>query len=152
MVYGSRGTLIMKTEKEAMLWKEEGRGSEGGGPDQRLWVVSSTRPAARCRSRRLRNVDRPEGSAGNGGDLATNVSRGYTEEMEHFAHCIRTKNFASPRKRAACGAPARRHGGRDHGAHREPRDEAQETDRVQAGMVRLRRSDAVPENDTSILA
>ena len=40
MVYGSRATLIMKEEKEALLYKESGPNS-AGGPDQRLYVVSS---------------------------------------------------------------------------------------------------------------
>lgn len=32
LVYGTRGTLWMKTEKEAILYKEEGRGSTGAAP------------------------------------------------------------------------------------------------------------------------
>jgi hypothetical protein len=37
----------------------------------------------------------PQVSTG-GTDWATNVSRGYTEEMEHFCHCIRTGNYGPP--------------------------------------------------------
>ncbi len=99
IVYGSRGTLFMKTEKEALLWKEEGRGSEGGGPDQRLWVVSTNQtgsPGAVLAA--YETSAGPKAAASSGGDLATNVSRGYREEMEHFAHCIRTKNFSGPKE------------------------------------------------------
>jgi len=99
LVYGSRGTLFMKTEKEALLWKEEGRGSEGGGPDQRLWVVSTNQtgsPGAVLAA--YETSAGPKPAANTGGDLATNVSRGYKEEMEHFAHCIRTQNFAGPKE------------------------------------------------------
>ncbi|MDA1214139.1 MAG: gfo/Idh/MocA family oxidoreductase, partial [Planctomycetota bacterium] len=28
--------------------------------------------------------------------VGTKVSRGYTEEMEHFCHCIRTNNYSPP--------------------------------------------------------
>jgi hypothetical protein len=36
--------------------------------------------------------------------LALNVSRGYTEEMEHFAHCSRTSNF-KPAKEGGLRCP-----------------------------------------------
>ena len=89
LVYGSRGTLFMKTEKEAMLWKEDGRGSTGGGPDQRLWVVSGN---ASGRGPVLEAYETTSGAAkaaSGGTDWAVNVSRGYTEEMEHFCYAIR---------------------------------------------------------------
>ena len=42
-VFGSRGTLIMKEEKEALLYKEQSP-SSGGGLDQRLWVIDNAMP------------------------------------------------------------------------------------------------------------
>jgi len=87
-VFGSRGTMIVKTEKEAMLYKEEGRGSEGGGPDQRLWVVNSAVSGGPVLSAYETNSG-PAKASGGGSDWATNISRGYTEEMEHFAYAIR---------------------------------------------------------------
>ena len=86
-VFGSRGTMIVKTEKEAMLYKEEGKGSEGGGPDQRLWVVNSAVSGGPVLSAYETNSGPAKASGG--GDWATNISRGYTEEMEHFAYAIR---------------------------------------------------------------
>ena len=86
-VFGSRGTLIVKTEKEAMLYKEEGKGSDGGGPDQRLWVVNSAVSGGPALSAYETNSG-PAKSSG-GSDWSTNISRGYTEEMEHFAYAIR---------------------------------------------------------------
>ncbi len=89
IVYGSRGTLFMKTEKEAMLWKEEGKGSKGGGADQRLWVVTG---AAAGGAPVLEAYETSSGAAkgaAGGPDWASNVSRGYREEMEHFAFAIR---------------------------------------------------------------
>ena len=87
-VMGSRGTLIVKTEKEALLYKEEGRGSEGGGPDQRLWVVNNAVSGGAVLSAYETNSG-PAKASGGGSDWATNISRGYTEEMEHFAYAIR---------------------------------------------------------------
>lgn len=89
IVYGSRGTLFMKTEKEAMLWKEEGRGSSGGGPDQRLWIVSGNAAGGGPVLEAYETTSGPGKSTGGGTDWAANVSRGYTEEMEHFCYAIR---------------------------------------------------------------
>lgn len=88
VVYGTRGTLFMKTEKEAMLWKEEGRGSNGGGPDQRLWVVSGSAAGGGPVLEAYETSSGPKAATG-GNDWASNVSRGYTEEMEHFCYAIR---------------------------------------------------------------
>jgi predicted dehydrogenase len=89
IVYGSRGTLFMKTEKEAMLWKEEGRGSSGGGPDQRLWVVSGTATGGGPVLEAYETSSGAAKASSGGTDWAVNVSRGYTEEMEHFCYSIR---------------------------------------------------------------
>jgi len=89
IVYGSRGTMFMKTEKEAMLWKEEGRGSTGGGPDQRLWVVSGSAAGGGPVLEAYETTSGASKGGGGGTDWATNVSRGYREEMEHFCYGIR---------------------------------------------------------------
>lgn len=89
IVYGSRGTLFMKTEKEAMLWKEDGRGSEGGGPDQRLWVVTGSGAGGSGPAMEAYETTSGPKKSESGADWATNVSRGYREEMEHFAFAIR---------------------------------------------------------------
>jgi predicted dehydrogenase len=97
LVYGSRGTLFMKSEKEALLWKEDGKGSEGGGPDQRLWVVSNNSGGSGgAVLQAYETSSGPKKAVSTGGDLAESTSRGYREEMEHFAHCLRTNNFAGP--------------------------------------------------------
>lgn len=90
IVYGSRGTLFMKTEKEAMLWKEDGRGSTGGGPDQRLWVVSGSAAGGGPVMEAYETTSgASKAASSDGADWATNVSRGYREEMEHFSYAIR---------------------------------------------------------------
>lgn len=88
IVYGTRGTLFMKTEKEAMLYKEDGRGSTGGGPDQRLWVVNGSASGGGPVMEAYETTSGAAVAAG-GGNWAENVSRGYTEEMAHFAYALR---------------------------------------------------------------
>ena len=38
----------------------------------------------------------PATQAAVAGDTMQKISRGYTEEMEHFCYCIRTDNFKGP--------------------------------------------------------
>jgi predicted dehydrogenase len=87
-VFGSRATLIMKQELEAMLYKEASPVTGGGGADQRLYVLNGNdgQPA-------LNASDSTGPSKAAAVADVGQVSRGYTEEMEHFAYCIRTNNF-----------------------------------------------------------
>ncbi len=86
-VYGSRATLVMKEEKEALLYKERSAGS-GGGLDQRLHVIAGDKSGGPV-------LDTYETSGPSPAAVATNqqigspVSRGYREEMEHFCYCVR---------------------------------------------------------------
>lgn len=84
LVYGSRGTLIMKEEKEALLYKEATPWS-GGGPDQRLYVISSGQEGGPALDSYETGGVRVTEAAGQ----TESVSRGYTEEMEHLCWCIR---------------------------------------------------------------
>jgi predicted dehydrogenase len=88
LVYGSRGTLFMKSEKEALFYKEEGAGSEGGGPDQRLWVVQGSGGGGAV-LQAYETSSGPKQAVSTGEDWANNISRGYTEEMEHFCWALR---------------------------------------------------------------
>lgn len=83
-VMGTQGTMVVELEQSVMFWPE-GKGAPrstavattaGGGPA--LEASSSAAPTS---------ASRPEGTApaGTGGK----VSRGYREEMEDFAYCIR---------------------------------------------------------------
>ncbi len=84
-VMGSRGTLVTNLEQEVMMWPERGGRStavgvkDAGGGAPALDSSASTGPVA--------------SKAQNAGSVALGsgtVSRGYREEMEHFAYCIRT--------------------------------------------------------------
>lgn len=95
-IFGSRGTLITELEQEVMLFKEEGGATGGGGPGQRLRIVQASEGgggAVMEASPSMAPVTQAASSGSGGGK----VSRGYTEEMEHFAWCIRENNFDSPK-------------------------------------------------------
>lgn len=82
-VFGSRGTLIMKEELEAMLFKESTANSPGG-IDQRLHVIDGNDGKPVLAASESTGPSRQAIVADVG-----KVSRGYTEEMEHFCYCIR---------------------------------------------------------------
>ncbi|NNJ27612.1 Gfo/Idh/MocA family protein [Alienimonas chondri] len=85
LVYGSRGTLIMKAEKEALLYKEAGP-TGGGGPDQRLWVVN----AGEAGGPALDSYETTSPAAvAAASTMPEKISRGYREEMEHLCYLIR---------------------------------------------------------------
>lgn len=83
-VFGSRATLWMKTEKEALLYKESSKSSKGG-VDQRIWMVDSKESGPV-----LDSYETSAPSAVASGSAPESISRGYREEMEHFCYCIRT--------------------------------------------------------------
>lgn len=94
-VFGSRGTMIINMEQEALLFKEASPTTGGGGPEQRLYVLSgNTSGPVLDASESLA----PSTSASISNAAMEKVSRGYTEEMEHFCYCIRNNIFASPQE------------------------------------------------------
>ena len=87
-VYGSRGTLIMNLEQEALLYKETTSDS-GGGVDARLWVVDSADGGAPVLDTYNTSAPSAAATVAKSG-MGEAISRGYREEMEHFCYCIRT--------------------------------------------------------------
>jgi len=85
MVMGSRGTMIVEAEKEILLYKEAGHTSvsrltsitmeKGGGGKPVMEVSPSTAG--------------PSAASSLGGLATADPSRGYREELEHFAYCVR---------------------------------------------------------------
>ena len=86
-VFGSRGTVVMKTEKEALLYKEASKDSPGG-IEQRCWVVSSKGGGPVLDSYETAAPSAAANTAQQG--MGPSISRGYREEMEHWCYCIRT--------------------------------------------------------------
>ena len=89
-VFGSRGTLYMNTEKDALLFKEGSPSSGGGGTEQRLYVINGNAGPVLDASESLA----PSAAVASG--AMEKISRGYTEEMEHFSYCIQNNIFKSP--------------------------------------------------------
>jgi len=74
IVYGTKGTLILEREQEVMLYQEESastvKAGSGGGPTLDTQASGASQKAAAV-------------------GTAAKVSRGYAEEIEHWAWCIR---------------------------------------------------------------
>jgi len=83
-IFGSRATLVMQTEKEALLYKEASKSSPGG-VEQRIWAIEGNAAGVALDTY---ETSAPASAASSG--PVESVSRGYREEMEHFCHCIRT--------------------------------------------------------------
>jgi hypothetical protein len=77
VVMGTKGTLVLKQEQEVMLYKTSSTSSrvkvkdDGGGPTMDTQASGEMGPAAKA------------------AETQGPVSRGYTEEIEHWAWCIR---------------------------------------------------------------
>jgi predicted dehydrogenase len=87
---GSRGTMVVEAETDVFLYKEgqPGKAAEADSKKTAVTVTSASsgKPAIEASS----TWGGPSASAvkAEGGSTAP-VSRGYREEMEHFAYCIR---------------------------------------------------------------
>ena len=89
---GTRGTMVVEAEQKVMLYTEKdptkARRPADDGRDGRR----RRRRARRRRSRPRRGAARGAGDGGGqggGGRPAAPISRGYREEMEDFAYCVR---------------------------------------------------------------
>jgi predicted dehydrogenase len=92
-VFGTRGTLFMIEEQQSMLYKEAAAETGGGGFEQRLHAIMNTdgKPVM------MASESAPPSSAAAKSSEATGykVSRGYTEEMEHFCYCVQKRKADS---------------------------------------------------------
>src|SRR5690606_12979372 len=90
VVLGTKGTLILETERDLMLFRDSDTSTkvrverDAGGPN--MMAYETTSPAATA-------AESAHNSMGP-------VSRGYTEELEHWAWCIRNPDPANQPK---CG-------------------------------------------------
>jgi predicted dehydrogenase len=92
-VFGSRGTLMVRTEKDALLFKEESPTSAGGGLEQRIYVVNAAKGSGPVLEAYETNTGGHASAEG-----PKSMSRGYTEEMEHFCYCVRHNIHKSPQE------------------------------------------------------
>ena len=93
-LYGSRGTMIVEQEQAVMLYKEAEPGSTGG-KGARLKVESNKGGGPVLATA---DTNAPSTASSLAAGAVGAVSRGYTEEMEHFCSCIRENNF-EPREK-----------------------------------------------------
>jgi predicted dehydrogenase len=93
-VMGTKGTMVIESEQNVYLWGGAGRSTAvtattaGGGP--KLDASSSSDPG-----------DRRATATGAESLGSAPPSRGYREEMEHFAYCIRMRGQGTSQDRAA---------------------------------------------------
>ncbi len=88
VVMGTKGTLVLESEKEAMLFKE-------AESETKIGVSKGKGPAL--------DTQASGAQVAAAGKMATqDVSRGYAEEIEHWAWCIAQKDFKNPQVRPRC--------------------------------------------------
>ena len=91
VVMGTKGTLVLEREQDVMLYK-------GSAKDTRVTVAKGKDGAPTLDTTESGGGGGPAASGKPGGDGAP-PSRGYTEEMEHWAWCIRNP---SPENQPRC--------------------------------------------------
>lgn len=91
VVMGTKGTLVLEREQDVMLYK-------GSAKDTRVTVAKGKDGAPTLDTTESGGGGGPQASGKPGGDAAP-PSRGYTEEMEHWAWCVRNP---SPENQPRC--------------------------------------------------
>jgi len=90
MVMGSKGTMIVSQEKEILLYKE------AGNPlTSRTTSVTMETPGKKPVLETSPSLAGPTQAAALGSLATIEPSRGYREELEHFAYCVRHGNASN---------------------------------------------------------
>ena len=90
---GTRATMIVEGEKEMLLYKEIDRNTyKGGGGPKATTVTVETKAGGKPTIEASPSLAGPAAATALGGLATADVSRGYREELEHFAYCIRHGN------------------------------------------------------------
>jgi predicted dehydrogenase len=99
-VMGTRGTLVVDREKELLFYKELDRNVRGGGPPKATTITVEAKGAAgKPVIETTPSASGPSTASALGGLATTDPSRGYREELEHFAYCVRhgdAKDYHAP--------------------------------------------------------
>jgi predicted dehydrogenase len=90
MVMGSRGTMIVAQEKEILLYKEA-----GNAYSSRQTSVSVETAGKKPVLETSPSLAGPSAASAIGSLATADPSRGYREELEHFAYCIRHGNASN---------------------------------------------------------
>lgn len=90
---GSRGTMVVEQEQKVMLFAEPDPNKKGGGDSRSTSVVVTSgakgAPVLDASSSSAPTDSGPAAGQAVAGGATGPVSRGYREEMEHFAYCVR---------------------------------------------------------------
>jgi predicted dehydrogenase len=95
-VMGTRGTMVVELEQSAMLWGVES--SPAGGPRSTAVTVTTAAGGAPVLSASSSSAPTASQATALGAAALGTAppSRGYREEMEHFAYCIRMRAETQP--------------------------------------------------------
>ncbi|MDX2037349.1 MAG: Gfo/Idh/MocA family oxidoreductase [Isosphaeraceae bacterium] len=88
-VYGTRGTMIVEGEKEILLYPEAGLAATSRSTAISVETKASGKPVIEVSPS---TAAAPTAAASLGGLAVADPSRGYREELEHFAYCIRNSD------------------------------------------------------------
>ena len=88
-VYGSKATMIVEQERDLLLYKEIDRNTWKGGGGPRETKVSVEKKGDKPALTTSPSLAGVAAAAVGGGGSDEAPSRGYREELEHFAYCIR---------------------------------------------------------------
>ncbi|MEO6811205.1 MAG: gfo/Idh/MocA family oxidoreductase, partial [Isosphaeraceae bacterium] len=97
-VYGNRGTMIVEEEKEILLFKEPNPNNPKGGGGRNTSITMETKGKQPVMETSPSAAGPSEASSLGGTATSTPISRGYREELEHFAYCIRHGGGGSEHK------------------------------------------------------
>ncbi len=94
---GTRGTMIVEGEKEILLYKEIDRNTwkPGDGNAKTTSVTVETKAGGKPTVEASPSAAGPSSAATYGALATADPSRGYREELEHFAYCIRHANTSN---------------------------------------------------------
>ncbi len=84
-LYGSRGTMIVEAEKEILLYKEAGNANLSRTTSIAVEKGAGGKPVIEASP----STAGPSAASSIGGLATADPSRGYREELEHFAFCVR---------------------------------------------------------------
>jgi predicted dehydrogenase len=89
---GSKGTMIVDSEKEILLYKEA-----GSALASRMTTITVDRtPAGKPIIETSPSTAAPSAATALGGLATADPSRGYREELEHFCYCVRHGDQSDP--------------------------------------------------------
>ena len=90
-VMGSSGTMFVEEEKDILLFKEAGNWSTSRSTS----ITVETKGAGKPTIEASPSAAGPTAASSLGGVAVSDPSRGYREELEHFAYCIRNGNASN---------------------------------------------------------